>query len=212
MIYGLGFSAIDITISSIAGAAVENWGHHSDFSRVKLESGATSLQMRGYQQFYRRCLFYGRNHVIAGHAITFFQRCEFYAKKASPSEKILMIGDLDTHIASHIVFIFHLCTFGVAGMAAHSTPSVFLGTLSEDYGTFIVLQSHMDPEIAGYVDDESPAVTSYFAIFENTGLHSGGVKSIDRLPDYQHASGYSLRDFLEKDGWTLDVENELDLH
>lgn len=66
-------------------------------------------------------------------------------------------------------FVFHLCAFHLVGRFANYSRTSFFAGSSRDFASVAIMQSFLDPSLAGYYFDTPTNVIDY-EIFGNTGL------------------------------------------
>lgn len=214
--FGDNFVAQDLTVRSTSpyGVAVKNKAENSNFFRCRFEGNNATVHIKAGIQFYRDCQFYGKNYLVYGYARAYFQKCQFLSKKSFADENTVFFSQSSRVVDHRAGFVFHLCDFDLIGRYANNSKTAFLGGSSGDHTFVAIIQSYVDPSLAGYLFG-IPTDSTYYAIFRNSGLDSTAenVPSfVHLLQNVQDASRYSLRNFLDGGKYIAKgVEYDLDL-
>lgn len=120
VVYGERFVAMGITFQNTAGpekhqaVAVRNNADISTFYRCSFEGYQDTLYAHSLRQFYRECDIYGTVDFIFGNAAAIFQKCNLYARRPMPNQKVAVTAQGRTDPNQNTGISIHNCTVAAA--------------------------------------------------------------------------------------------------
>ncbi|XP_022945508.1 probable pectinesterase/pectinesterase inhibitor 25 [Cucurbita moschata] len=204
------FVAIDVTFRNTAGpekhqaVALRSSADLSTFYRCSFEGYQDTLYVHSLRQFYRECDIYGTVDFIFGNAAAVFQKCNLYARKPLPNQKIAITAQGRTDPNQNTGISIHDCTIKAAPDwetdYSNSTTTNYLGRPWKQYSRTVYMQCYIGDLISpvGWLEWNGTAGldTLYYGEFENYGPGANTSLRVDW-------PGYSLMNITQAMNFTV---------
>ncbi|KAL8240808.1 hypothetical protein R6Q59_014163 [Mikania micrantha] len=152
---GAGFIARDITFENYAGpakhqaVALRVGADHAVIYRCDIIGYQDTLYVHSQRQFYRECDIYGTVDFIFGNAAVVFQKCNIYARKPMPLQKITITAQNRKDPNQNTGISIHACRLVAQPdlEASKASYPTYLGRPWKLYSRTVYLQSYMGDHI-----------------------------------------------------------------